>query len=140
MKNLLLRFGAIALAIFLGGSLNMFVVGISGSVIPPPPGADFTTAEGLQQSAHLMEPRHFVMPFLAHALGTLLAGFVAAALTQERKWPAALIPGLVFLVGGIMAVQMIPAPVWFNVMDLALAYLPMAWLGYWLQQKLKLGV
>jgi hypothetical protein len=80
------------------------------------------------------------MPFLAHALGTLLAGFVAAALTQERKWPAALIPGLVFLVGGIMAVQMIPAPVWFNVMDLALAYLPMAWLGYWLQQKLKPGV
>jgi hypothetical protein len=122
MKNLLFRFGAIALAIFLGGSLNMFVVGISGSVIPPPPGADFTTAESLQQSAHLMEPRHFVMPFLAHALGTLLAGFVAAALTQERKWPAALIPGLVFLVGGIMAVQM------------------MAWLGYWLQQKLKPGV
>lgn len=136
MKNFLLRLGAIALALFLGGSLNMFIVGISGYVIPPPPGADFTTAEGLQQSAHLMEPRHFIMPFLAHALGTLLAGFVAAALTRERKWPAALIPGLVFLTGGIMAVQMIPAPMWFNVLDLVVAYVPMAWLGYKVQQKM----
>lgn len=39
-----------------------------------------------------------------------------------------------------MAVQMIPAPLWFDVLDLALAYLPMAWLGYQLQQKLKRGV
>jgi hypothetical protein len=136
MKNFLLRLGAIALALFLGGSLNMFIVGISGSVIPPPPGADFTTAEDLQQSAHLMEPRHFIMPFLAHALGTLLAGFVAAALTRERKWPAALIPGLVFLTGGIMAVQMIPAPMWFNILDLVVAYVPMAWAGYRVQQKM----
>ena len=140
MKNFLLRFVAIAVALLLGGALNMFIVGIGSSVIPPPPGADFTTAEGLQQSAHLMEPRHFVMPFLAHALGTLLAGFVAAALARERKWPAALIPGLVFLVGGILAVQMIPAPLWFDVLDLTLAYLPMARLGYQLQQKLKLSV
>jgi hypothetical protein len=136
MKNFLLRLGAIALALFLGGSLNMFIVGISGSVIPPPPGADFTTAEGLQQSAHLMEPRHFIMPFLAHALGTLLAGFVAAALTRERRLSAAIITGLVFLTGGIMAVQMIPAPMWFNVLDLVVAYVPMAWAGYRVQQKI----
>lgn len=136
MKNFLLRLGAIALALFLGGSLNMFIVGISGSVIPPPPGADFTTAEGLQQSAHLMEPRHFIMPFLAHALGTLLAGFVAAALTRERRLSAAIITGLVFLTGGIMDVQMIPAPMWFNVLDLVVAYVPMAWAGYRVQQKM----
>ena len=136
MKNFLLRLGAIALALFLGGSLNMFIVGISGSVIPPPPGADFTTAEGLQQSAHLMEPRHFIMPFLAHALGTLLAGFVAAALTRERRLSAAIITGLVFLTGGIMAVQMIPAPMWFNVLDLVVAYVPMAWAGYRVQHKM----
>lgn len=75
MKNFLWRIAAIALAIFLGGTLNMFIISISGAVIPPPPGADFTTAEGLQQSAHLMEPRHFVMPFLAHALAPCLPAF-----------------------------------------------------------------
>jgi len=34
--------------------------------------------------------------------------------------------------GGIGAVAMIPAPLWFSVLDLLLAYLPAAWLGHWL--------
>jgi hypothetical protein len=39
---------------------------------------------------HLFEPRHFVMPFLAHALGTLagaLAAFLIAATYTGRQWP-----------------------------------------------------
>ena len=126
---------AIALALFAGGALNMLLITLSSSIIPPPPGADLTTAEGLQASMHLMEPRHFIMPFLAHALGTLLAGFLAALLVKERKLAAAIMTGLVFLAGGIMNVRMLPAPLWFNILDLAAAYLPMAWLGYWLQQR-----
>ena len=31
--------------------------------------------------------------------------------------------------GGVAASQMIPAPMWFIVVDLAGAYFPMAWLG-----------
>ena len=135
MKNILLRLAAIALALFAGGTLNMLLITLSSSIIPPPPGADLTTAEGLQASMHLMEPRHFIMPFLAHALGTLLSGFLAALLVKERKLAAAVMTGLVFLVGGIMNVRMLPAPLWFNILDLAAAYLPMAWLGYLLQQR-----
>ena len=37
--------------------------------------------------------------------------------------------GSLFLVGGIMAVYMINAPWWFDVIDLTLAYIPMAWLA-----------
>ena len=45
---------------------------MSSSLIPPPEGADVTTLEGLKTSMHLFQPKHFLMPFLAHALGTLL--------------------------------------------------------------------
>jgi hypothetical protein len=136
MKNILRRLVAIALALFAGGALNMLLILFGPVIIPPPPGADLTTAEGLQASMHLMEPRHFIMPFLAHALGTLLSGFLAALLVKERKLSAALITGLIFLTGGITNARMLPAPLWFNILDLAVAYLPMAGLGYWLQQRL----
>jgi hypothetical protein len=41
----------------------------------------------------------------------------------------AYVVGGFFLVGGIAASAMIPAPTWFKALDVVLAYLPMAWLG-----------
>lgn len=40
-----------------------------------------------------------------------------------------LVIGFVHLLGGILAAFLIPAPVWFIVLDLFVAYIPMAWLG-----------
>jgi hypothetical protein len=78
---------------------------------------------------HLMEPKHFVFPFLAHALGTLVAAFLAAWLAASRRMAMALLVGVFSLAAGISAVMMLPAPMWFNVVDLVGAYLPMAALG-----------
>lgn len=36
---------------------------------------------------------------------------------------------LVFLYGGISMVSQVPSPMWFTVLDLGLAYIPMAWLA-----------
>ena len=44
------------------------------------------------------------------------------------------VPG--FLAGGIAAARMIPAPAWFVVLDLAAAYVPMAFLGALLGRRL----
>ena len=107
----------------------MGIVMISGSVIPPPEGADVTTAEGLQASIHMFEAKHYIFPFLAHALGTLSGALVAALIGVNRKLTVAMIIGGFFLIGGILAAVMIPASPWFVVIDLLLAYLPMAWLG-----------
>ena len=126
---------AVIAGVVLGGILNMGIVTISGSIIPPPAGADLTTVEGLNAAMPLMEPKHFLMPFLAHALGTLLGAFVAAKLGASRHMILALVVGVFFLAGGIAAVNMIPAPAWFNVVDLAGAYLPMGWLGGWLARR-----
>lgn len=41
----------------------------------------------------------------------------------------ALVVGGLHFVGGVAAAFMIPVPTWFVVLDLTVAYLPMAWLG-----------
>jgi hypothetical protein len=112
-----------------GGGINMSLVVLGPVVIAPPPGIDVTDARSLSANIHLLEARHFVFPFLAHALGTL-AGALAAFLIAGRHGSAfAYAIGVVFLAGGIAAAFMIPAPAWFIALDLVLAYLPMAWIG-----------
>lgn len=102
---------------------------VSGSVIPPPEGVDMTTTEGLQAGMHLMETKHFIMPFLAHALGTLVGALLIAIIAANHKMKFALGIGVFYLFGGIVAATMIQSPVWFITVDLVLAYLPMAWIG-----------
>jgi len=120
---------AVIAGIILGSLVNIGLVSISGSIIPPPAGADMTTPEGVKAAMPLMETKHFIFPFLAHALGTLAGAFTAAKIAATRKMTFALVIGLFFLIGGIAAVFMIPAPTWFAVLDLVVAYVPMAYLG-----------
>ncbi len=125
LRNLL----AVVAGVVAGGLVNMGLVMLGPVLVPPPAGVDMTTAEGLQAGMPLLQPRHFLFPFLAHALGTLAGALVAARLAVSRAHVMALVVGAVFLAGGIMAATMIPAPVWFVALDLVVAYLPMAWLG-----------
>lgn len=125
LRNIL----AIVAGLLVGSVVNMGLIMISGSVIPPPKGADVTTTEGLKASMHLFEPRHFIFPFLAHALGTLVGAWIAAMIAGKRKMRAAMIVGIFFLAGGIANVLMLPSPLWYTLTDLILAYLPMAYIG-----------
>lgn len=129
MRNLLRNVLAIIAGIVIGGAVNMALITLSPSLIPPPAGVDVTNAESLAQAMHLFQPRHFVMPFLAHAVGTLVGALVAYLIAATYKAPIAYVIGAVFLCGGVAASFMIPAPAWFIALDLLVAYLPMAWLG-----------
>lgn len=120
---------AVVAGLVAGSVVNMALIAVSGKVIAPPAGADVTTMEGLKGSLHLFEPRHFVFPFLAHALGTLVAAAVACWLAPGRSTLPAYVVGGLFLLGGIANALMLPAPAWFIAADLVLAYLPAAWLG-----------
>ena len=120
---------AIVLGLVVGSVVNMGLVTLGGKLVAPPAGADVTTMEGLKASMHLFEARHFLFPFLAHALGTLAGALVAGLLAPGPSPTPAYAVGGLFLLGGIASVFMLPAPVWFSVVDLLLAYLPAAWLG-----------
>lgn len=91
--------------------------------------------ESIKASAHLFETRHFVFPFLAHAVGTLVGALTASLIGASVRLYLALIVGGLFLIGGIAAALMIPAPAWFIAADLLIAYIPMAWLGWKLSGK-----
>jgi uncharacterized membrane protein HdeD (DUF308 family) len=125
LRNIL----AVIASVLLGGVLNMGIIMISSSIIPPPEGADVTTMEGLKESMHLFEPKHFVMPFLAHALGTLLAAFLAASFVTKHKMRFAIGIGIWFLIGGVANIFSLPSPTWFTILDLVGAYIPMAYIG-----------
>ncbi|MEQ8812496.1 MAG: hypothetical protein RIE59_25730 [Imperialibacter sp.] len=120
---------AVVAGIVVGGSVNMGIVMISGFVIPPPEGADVTTMEGLQASLHLFEPRHFIMPFLAHALGTLVGALLAGLIAANNKIKFSVGIGVFFLAGGITNAFMLPGPIWFAVLDMTVAYLPMGFIA-----------
>jgi len=104
-------------------------VNIGPKVIPPPEGADFSTMEGLKASMHLMKPVNFLVPFVAHAAGTLVGAALAALIAASHKMRFAMLIGGLFFIGGISAILMLGGPLWFAACDLALAYFPMAWLG-----------
>jgi hypothetical protein len=129
MPRLLRNVLAFLAGVILGGAVNMALVVLSPSIIPPPAGVDVNDAASLTRSMHLFEPRHFVMPFLAHAVGTLAGALVAYLIAVTHKLPIALAIGFVFLCGGVVASFMIPAPAWFIALDLIVAYVPMAWLA-----------
>ena len=132
IKNIL----AVIAGAVIGGIVNIFLVNTGPVVIPPPPGADVTTMEGLKESMHLFEFKHFIFPFLAHALGTLVGATIAAMIAANRKKTYAIVIGVFFLAGGVTNVFMLPSPGWFIAVDLLLAYIPMGLLGYKLYEKI----
>lgn len=129
MKTFLRSLLAVLLGVILGSVVNMALVLVSPHVIPPPAGVDVNNVESMRASIHLFEPKHFLFPFLAHAFGTLVGATVAGLIAAGRRQVFALGIGGFFLLGGIAACFMIPAPKWFVAVDLLFAYLPMAWLG-----------
>ena len=117
---------AVILGLIAGSMVNGGIIMAGPSLIPPPSGADVTTMEGLTAGMHLFQPKHFLMPFLAHALGTLAGAFTAAKIAASHQMKFALVIGLLFLAGGITNVFLLPSPLWFSILDLSLAYIPMA--------------
>jgi hypothetical protein len=123
---------AVVVGAVVGSIVNMALVNIGPMVIPPPEGGDITTVEGLKETMHLFQPKHFIFPFLAHALGTLTGAFIAAILAVSRKMNIAIGIGAFFLLGGIYMVTLVPSPTWFTILDLVGAYIPMGYLaGRW---------
>lgn len=127
---------AAVVGIVTGSVVNMALVMTGPKIIPPPAGVDMTKAESLAASVHLLEPKHFLFPFLAHAIGTLVGALVAYWIAASYRAVFAWVIGVVFLAGGIAASLMIPAPKWFIALDLLVAYLPMAWLAVCLGRRL----
>jgi hypothetical protein len=119
IKNILVLLGG---CIF-GSVVNMGLIIVGNQLIP--------VADGMNpMDATMWEIRYFIFPFLAHAIGTLSGAFIVAKYTVSYHMILAICIGIFFLLGGISMVFIMPAPVWYIVADLSLAYIPMGWYGW----------
>ena len=112
MRNILRNVLAVLVGLALCGSVNMALITISPMLVPPPAGVDVTNPESLTNGIHLFEFCHFMMPFLAHVLGTLVGAFSAYLIAGSHK----------SVMGGVIG-----------------AYIPMAWLGIWIGSRTQKG-
>ncbi len=120
---------AVIAGLLVGSAINMAIITVGPMVIPPPAGVDMSDMEKFAENLKLLEPANLIAPWLAHALGTLVGAMIAAKLAASHKMKFALGIGVFFLLGGITMVLMFGGPVWFGVLDLAGAYVPMGYLG-----------
>lgn len=134
MNPILRNILALVVGYIVGSIVNMSLI-IIGLLLMPVPGVELFDFEAYAEAAPSLEFRHFIFPFLAHALGTMVGALVAGRMAASRKMIMSMIIGVAFLIGGIQAVNTIPAPTWFTALDLVVAYIPMAWLGGRLAQK-----
>lgn len=126
--KILRNIGALVLGWLIGSVVNMGLVNLGHSVFPME-GVDLNDMDALAAAMPNMGAEHFLFPFLAHAVGTLVGAFIAAKIAISAKMKLAIGIGAFFLIGGIMVNTMLPGPLWFTVVDLIVAYLPMAYIG-----------
>jgi hypothetical protein len=129
MNPILRNVLAVVAGVIVGGFINMGIIILFGNIIPAPEGVNVMDPESIKANMNLFEAKHFIGPFLAHAVGTLIGAYTAARFAATHQMKLALLVGVFFLLGGIMNVMSMPAPMWFNILDLVAAYIPMGWLG-----------
>ncbi len=123
-KNILAILGGVVI----GMVVNMGLIIAGNKLIP--------FADGINpMNATMWEIKYFIFPFFAHAIGTLSGAFIAAKFSVSYHIIYAICIGIFFLLGGITMVFILPAPIWFVVIDLFLAYIPMSWLGWKISNK-----
>ncbi len=125
VKNIL----AVIAGWLVGSMLNGGLVQLGYSVYPLE-GVDVSDLEALGEALSTAGAEHFIFPYLAHALGTLVGALIAYLIASDKhKMTMAWVVGGIFLIGGIAVNIIIPAPTWFKALDVLTAYIPMAWLG-----------
>jgi hypothetical protein len=132
LKNALAVLGGIIIGIF----INASILSLGEFIVGAPDGVDLSDPNNVANNIHLFKFKHFAMPWLAHAMGTLVGAFTAVKLAANYHFNYAMVVGAFFFTGGsIMAYMIQGAPLWVNITDLVFAYFPMAWIGAKLANK-----
>ncbi|MCX6140605.1 MAG: hypothetical protein NTX15_07245 [Candidatus Kapabacteria bacterium] len=124
------------IGIVIGAVANMIVLKAGMSVVPFPAGFDPNTPEGIEGAMQHFTFANFLVPFLAHALGTLAGAFIASIWSgTTTRLPALIVAGMFFVGGVVMILQIPSTPVWFMFLDLGLGYFPMGYLAHAITSK-----
>jgi len=130
MKQFFRNIIALIFGIIIGSIVNIAVINNAGALVPPPDGINPNDIESIKENIHLYTPIHFFIPLLAHAMGTFIGALITSLIAVSSRIFLAIGVGCFFLIGGIMMVMILPAPIWFICLDLIVCYIPMALLGW----------
>tara|TARA_B000000565_G_C23749011_1_gene363926 strand:+ start:148 stop:534 length:387 start_codon:yes stop_codon:yes gene_type:complete len=123
MKQTLKNIAIVILGIIVGMIVNIGLIILGGTIFPP--------SENFEpMNAMNWDFKYFIFPFLAHSIGTLTGALIVSKLSNKSSIILPLIVGLYFLMGGIYMITILPAPMWFVLLDVVLGYIPMALLGW----------
>jgi len=123
MKQTLKNIAIVILGIIVGMIVNIGLIILGGTIFPP--------SENFEpMNAMNWDFKYFIFPFLAHSIGTLSGALIVSKLSNKSSIILPLIVGLYFLMGGIYMITILPAPMWFVLLDVILGYIPMALLGW----------
>lgn len=128
MKPVVKNIIAFLVGLIVGNITNMALITL-GNKMYPVQGVDPNDFEAYSAAIPTLTKEYFVFPFLAHALGTLIGAIIVAKIAASNKLKLAMGIGFFFFLGGIAINIMLQGPIWFVILDLAVAYIPMAYLG-----------
>jgi len=131
LKNVI----AVVIAIVAGYIANMGLIMLGPNIVPLPEGMVPEDPNSIKEHMGNMQLGNFVMVWLAHAAGAFVSAFVATKIAASNSKTISLALGGLWLIGGIMMVNMVGGPPSFIVADLVFAYIPMAYLGWILAGK-----
>jgi len=118
----------------LGVVLIAVVEFIGHYVYLPPADLDMTNPEAMKNLMTNAPVGALLFVILAWAVGSFGGGWLAARIAQKSHVMHSLIVGGLLMAAGIMKMLMIPHPMWFWVLGVAV-YLPAAYAGASLGQK-----
>ena len=129
--HILKRTIVLFLSVFIGAQVKGAILTLGTTLIPAPDGFDLNTIDGLKAAVPFLEAKHYLFPFLAHAIGTLISALLITRFLTSQQLFFSMMAGILFLLGGVSMVIMLPGtPIWFVLLDLIVAYFPMAYFAY----------
>jgi hypothetical protein len=110
---------------------------LSSVVYPLPANIDTGDIEAMNAYIAQLPVGAFLFIILAWALGSFVGGLIAGIINPDQRIRFALAVGLILMLFGLINLLIIPHPIWFWILGLAV-YIPAAYAGGWLSAKLPL--
>ena len=129
MNKIIRNIAGLVLGIVIGSFVNMSIIKLNGTAVPLPEGIDPTNMESIKAGMHKYTLMNYLVVFLAHWMGTFTGAITAGLIASSSKLIFMYAIGALFMLGGLSMIIMLPTPIWFAFVDLAFAYIPVAWLA-----------
>lgn len=107
----------VVLALFCGALVMMPIEAINNRIYPLPEGLSTQDMEGMRKHIATLPTSAFILVWVSHFTGPLVATFLAARFAAYRSLIPASVIGVFYLITGVMVSLMLGATLFFVVID-----------------------